>query len=91
MGGVSRLRPSRRGTRRVAGPPRTSEVVDHRHVGAPIEAIRREQRGAEVTGPQRVAAAAPSRPPALDLAERVIGELSRPREPALVAGSPERA
>src|SRR5215831_14381607 len=61
-------------------------AVEHRVGGPRVETVAGEERDPGVAGPQGVAAVAA----ALDLAERVHCEASRPLEPELVAGPLER-
>src|SRR5205807_809207 len=87
--GAVDARALRHGRRRLRAVRR--QVVDDRDTRPAVDAVRREEGGADVARPQRVAAhAAAPIAPALDLREGVHGEAPRALEPALVARARER-
>src|SRR5918996_3355955 len=77
---------------RIVGARRASplRLVEERIRASRLETVCCIDRDAEVSRPERVAAAAALRPEALDLAERVHCEAAGAPEPTLVPGTCER-
>src|SRR5579884_3755595 len=88
--GDGRRRATRRGCRQPHLPWLGEHDVDDREAGVEVEAGGGEERGADVAGEERVAAATSRGCDALGLRERVESEAAGTLEPALVAGPRER-